>query len=130
MGEVVGFKRPADESRLVWVCNCGCTTFRLFADGHAECAGCETTANGEPEDWRERLPATPAEPLQVEPDGFAVKDIGDADVFLKRQAKDAGRIASVVILHDDALISSWQRSDADPDWIKTQLDHAKTRLVR
>lgn len=128
--EVVDLSKARRDARLIWVCSCGCTTFRLFADGYAECAGCEERARGEPEGWRERLPPEPAEPIQVEPDAFAVKSIDDADVFLKRTANNAADIATVIILRADGTIATWQRGDAVRGWIVEQLDHAKTRLVR
>lgn len=128
MDNVVSFP-PAEDKRLLWVCLCGCTTFRLFSDGHAECASCEDIANGEPDGWRERLPRVPADPELASVDSFAVKNIDDADVFLKRQARSPADIAAVVVLHSTAQISSWQRGDADVGWIRDQLDHAKTRLI-
>jgi hypothetical protein len=41
MGNVLSFPGTRTQPE-VWVCNCGCITFRLYRDGRIQCAQCDT----------------------------------------------------------------------------------------
>lgn len=36
----------AEGLREIWVCVCGCSTFRFYGDGTSECAGCDLALDG------------------------------------------------------------------------------------
>ena len=40
MGEILRFKRPKSEEPMIWACDCGCVTFRLYNNGTVQCAQC------------------------------------------------------------------------------------------
>jgi hypothetical protein len=50
MADIVNFTQP---DRLIWVCDCGCSTFSLFSDGVAECSLCAAPVTGAAEGWQE-----------------------------------------------------------------------------
>lgn len=53
MGNVLSFPGTRTQCPEVWVCNCGCLTFRLYRDGRVYCAQCnaETRGAGEYYPW-------------------------------------------------------------------------------
>jgi hypothetical protein len=113
---IVSLKTARDERKLIWVCNCGCTNFTAFSDGHLECSTCEAEACGYEENWRERLPDAPDEPEPVGADNFKrVFELDGANGFLRRHAK-SDDIAFVAIAHLDGSVSTFNAEPYDtPD---------------
>lgn len=48
-----------DEDIIIWVCNCGCSSFRILGDGGLECANCDQPAIGMPGQWHIQTPKPP-----------------------------------------------------------------------
>lgn len=107
MAEIVDLKSA---SRLIWLCgHCGCTTFRLYDDHTAECAGCENISEGS--QW-----VTPIQDKPKDPDkdsGGCVDVIGIGAVSLARRrvlktiSDKADDIAFVVAYFEDGAMSAW-----------------------
>lgn len=131
MSEVVQFPVREPE-HVVWVCNCGSTTHYHHASGEVECGSCGTYASGLTGEWRQRLPATPADPAELGGANFKVVNLNTAEVFLKRQLKDDSEIVAAVIVRHDGGTSTWGRDidgDARKGWLLSKLADAYRRMI-
>lgn len=125
MTEIVNF--PAKEKQpepLIWVCECGCSTFELCNDGTGRCALCNSVIGDEAEGgWL--VPATDKEWEGDDP----VRDVsgnGEPDfarrVTSKRVLEDD--VVLVVVVKQDGTVSTWTDIETDEQraWAKRQLD--------
>jgi hypothetical protein len=127
-------ERRREEGKLIWVCNCNCVSFRCYADGAIECASCDTISTSYEGEWRKRLPDTPLEPKEVEPDAVKVIGIDTVDVFLRRliAAFKAGHdLVAVLAIYQDGRSTTWQQGGLtvkQAGWLKRQIAKAARRL--
>lgn len=132
MSDVVDLEAERKGRRLIWVCSCGCTVFRCFADGAVECAECETVAVGYQGEWRVRLPDEPAAPREVDETCFKVVQLDSGLAFLRRRLNTGEEpIASVVITREG--ISTFADKDAVSgalDWLWDELTEAVRRMAK
>lgn len=134
MGEVVNLSRTS-EADLVWVCNCGCQTFRLRADGESECAACETLSAGETGGWRRRLPdPTFGADMPTTEGATSCTSLGSADAAIKRVLRkaDPDNLAALATIHSDGRISTWSM-DTDTRsrkaWLRKRMRTAYRLMV-
>lgn len=134
---VVEFKK-AERPDLIWVCGtCGCTTHRLYSDGRTSCAGCEKpSTDADDACWRERLPATPEDPLPLPDEAFKVVPLATPATFLQRRLRegDADQIDMALLVYVDGRIATyWDRkptlTDEDRAKVRTLLDEAYERIT-
>lgn len=144
MTTVIQFGRPQppeppkdDAPELIWVCRCGCKTFKLYADGHTECAGCGHHGAG-PEDalWRSKLPDPPPNPQPEEPDGdntISIQNLATSGAALQHVLRkaDPEETSIVIILQTDGGVSIWGGIDGDEQdgWFDRRIAVAKKLLI-
>lgn len=133
MAEIMAFPDPADR-RLIWVCNCGCTVHRAYADGEIRCADCDTAATADFGEWRQRLPDAPESPKEVGPENFKVVTLDSAETFLKRRLLEGcGGISVVIVVHADGGMATYAEEhfrDERAEWLHEQLAIAEARLTK
>lgn len=121
-----------DPERLVWTCQCGCTSHHAHLDSSLECASCGTMAAADQGEWRQRLPAPPEEAKPMDAGAFKVTGIGGAEGFLRRQAKDTSDIIAAIILNTDGSASTWATGFEGEErraWLDRQLERARVQLL-
>ena len=137
MSAVVDFPtRQAD--RIIWVCNCGCSTFSLRADGESECAHCGALAGADvnPGEWRSRLPDpdAPVRDLKSADNTRINREMGTAKRAIQTiLSTDPGELAAIVVLHSDGLTRTWSPCDFETRkqqrWLRARLRDALELLL-
>lgn len=133
MADLVDLTKRREEDRLIWVCVCGCTVHRLYADGSVRCADCDFPAHGAPDNWRLRLPPAPETPVELDEKNFRVIELDSAETFLKRRLREpTDGIAAIVVVYEDGGLATYgakTRTDAGAStWVREQLQIAADRL--
>lgn len=100
---VIPFK-PADP--LIWVCRCGCQSWRLQSDGQIECCNCLNISCDHHGDWITHLPE-PVPTDQTTAGTLIVKAMGNAG-FARN-----GVVRTIEQLHKDDKISLLSVYDTD-----------------
>ena len=110
MAEVVEFKKP---SPLIWVCECGCTTFQIFSDGNVTCAGCGAPHADEGSGWLDLPPENQHSGLDPDKTYRDVMGNGSVDFARQRLIRMAQSLenALIMVARYDGSISLW--SDAE-----------------
>lgn len=134
MTDVVDLKAAREAKRLIWVCNCGCTVHRAYAEGYIACADCETVGVGAPGEWRARLPEPPEAPRAVSDDCFQVISLDSAATFLKRRlAQPTDDIVFVALAHRDGFVSTYsegpRKEGKQASWTRRRLRDIADRLI-
>lgn len=117
---------------LVWVCNCGCTTFKLYEGGMTECASCgiEGAEGGE---WVHELPEPPMVAKERLPDtkvlSFADSPASALRTFLSRA--DAETMVAAIFIHTNGRVRTWGGVDTKDRvrWLQRRLKDAKELLT-
>lgn len=137
MAEVVQLRPNIDGGKLIWVCNCGCSTHHVRADGALECAHCGVVGIEKVGEWRERLPdPTTAHPASDGPDEKRVVSLGDTGAALKRMLRraedDAANVAFVLVYRRGGEVGVWgDRIEGDDQsaWFDRRCADAKDLLA-
>lgn len=126
MSEVVSFPAKKQEP-LIWICNCGCSSFELLSDATARCALCGVISeNG---GWY-----TPDADKVWDGDAPVREVAGNGDPeFAKRVTAKRllePDVVLAVVLKEDGLLATWTcvETDEQRDWIDRQLDRVKPML--
>lgn len=126
MSDVVKFPTKHKEP-MIWVCNCGCSSFELLSDATARCALCGVISeNG---GWH-----TPDTDLiwDGDPPMREVSGNGDPEFAKRVTAKrvlDPGVVLAVV-LKENGTISAWTNVETEEqrDWVDRQLGRVRPML--
>lgn len=125
---VVLKRREPEEKRLIWVCQCGCSTFELSNDGSAQCAFCRETRE-EGGGWFRK---------DHEPEWMGDEPISDVQgngsvefaqrVVAKRALSDDA--VALIVIRENGTIHVWSdlETDEQVDWTKRRIDDAKDLL--
>lgn len=110
---------------LVWICNCGCSTFELRSDGAAACAACDTPQSVDGAGWS----SWSAQSAKAEPETFRdVQGNGSVEFARRRVAQMATdeTAAVVVVVRRDGSISTWSEAEtaAQSKWCRRRLKQA------
>lgn len=121
---------PKERPDLIWICDCGCSTHRHYADGRVECASCSNTASISDDGWRRLMPESPLPPRPLE-SSFALTDLQDVEPFLRRRAKEAAGVAAVLVIYHDGEAATWVRGETATrqDWLTTKVGAALAQLL-
>lgn len=128
MGEVVDLTAARDERRLLLVCDCGSTTWNLFAGGTLECANCEEESP-EQSVWHERLPPVP-KPDEAVPStegDFRVLSLDTSEVWLKRKLAEWKDIVFAMVAFKDGSVSTFAKDlegENRRSWVRRRLVEA------
>lgn len=127
------------DPRVVLRCPCGCLTHYLRADGLVECAFCEEVVTHSPNDWRARLPVTPADPADVEDGDIIDCDLADETIAQRRVLKvgqdavRAGNLAVLVVVTREGAIRIWNDlmdGEARRIWFEDKLSTIRETVFR
>lgn len=128
MADVVDFPvRGGDAEVLVFVCDCGCSTFLLRSDGETQCASCDEISVGDGGGWSDHL-----EDAGEVADGVTifkdVQDGGSVDFARASAARRAGGDDRSLIMSagKDGSVSVWGAVDTIErrDWALRRLQDA------
>lgn len=125
---VVGLPTEPD---MVWICQCGCSTFYLVGDGSTECAACDTVVSGEQGGWNP--PKTTKEWDGPEP--FAdVQGDNNAEFARRRMsslANEADAVA-IVVVRDGGTIHAWSSAEGEEriTWVERRLSDAGDLIAK
>lgn len=152
MTDIIDFPEPkrnnivADPTiplnRIMLVCNCGCETFALYADGGMKCAYCNDPVDPETEKtWRERMPdPSPEELMKIEADDdVKVRNIfyGNPEMARRRVMRelslwsDLNRMALVIGYNIDGTGQSWTSIETEEqrEWVLRKIDSLRQYVV-
>lgn len=129
MGDIHEIRRPPPR---IWVCDCGCSTFELWADGSSKCAACGSNHEGHGSGWLER--SQDRESRHSDGDTFTdVQGNGSEEFARRRVARMAADddAALVVLARNDGSVSVWSKAEtkAQTKWARQRLKIA-AKLVR
>lgn len=116
-------KTPAEP--LIWICQCGCSTFELMSDGTVRCAICLLSSPGPEGGWY-----PPDTDRQWEGD-TPVRDIsanGDVDFAKNRVRRYANEddIATLLVLKENGNLHLWCKVETPEqlEWLKRKFETA------
>ncbi|MCB5411784.1 hypothetical protein [Pseudogemmobacter faecipullorum] len=117
----------------LWICACGCSTFRLLSDGTAVCAACDKDHEGIGSGWLDRSQdkVTAHKPDETFED---VQGNGSVEFARQRVAQRAKEpsVALIVVARDCGGISAWSAAETDEQiaWAESKLQQAAALIVR
>ncbi len=123
---VVSFPKR-EEPDAIFVCNCGCASFELHADGRATCRACMSIADDG--GWKVRRDGDASfEGQHIYSDG------GNADDFAERRVKREATKADWIIFGTyEGRIVSWSREFVDtPEreaWLRDHVDEGLKNIL-
>jgi hypothetical protein len=124
---VVNFPKR-EEPDAIWVCNCGCASFELHADGRATCRDCRSVADEG--GWKVRADG------DVSYDGMVTySDAGNGGEFAERKIKRDVQSAEWIICGTwSGRIMSWSDSFIEtPDqeaWLREHVEIGLTEILK
>lgn len=117
--EIIALKRPDPR---IWICPCGCSTFRLIETGEAECAACDRRADGERGGW-DTHPSN--QTTSVENPFDIVQGNGSVEFAKARAARRAQEpdAALIAVAREDGTVTIWSAAENPKQikWAKRQL---------
>ena len=100
---VISFPAKAKDETVIFVCNCGCASFTLRADGFAECRNCEAVSDDG--GWRARKDTDPDFTGQA-----TFEDGGSTAEFAEHKAKrDVSSADWIIFGTNEGRVVSWAR---------------------
>lgn len=124
---VVSFPKREDPD-MIFVCNCGCATFELHADGRATCRGCHSVADDG--GWKVR-----GEGDQTFDGPVSFSDAGNSGDFAERKIKrDAQKAEWIICGTWEGRIMSWCDSFIETpeqeEWLRQNVDIGLTEILK
>ena len=128
MGNVVRFsaKEP-----LIWVCNCGCSTFELLDSGIASCAACGSVADVDGSGWS----SWTAVSRHSEDEAFTdIQGNGSVEFAKRRVARLAqdDDVSVLVVIRSDGGLTVWSAAETQDqiEWVKRKISQASNLIGR
>lgn len=129
MSEVVKFGPKAPKDPMIWVCECGCSTFELLSDNTVRCPVCETVSPSPDGGWY--APDTDKTWEGKDPDEGPIRDIsGNSSVEfararLRKLASDDEAVG-VCVFKADGSVHAWSMVETAEQlqWFREKLDIA------
>lgn len=129
--------------KVIYVCNCGCQSFRLYPSAAVECANCGSphavpNAVGE---WVKQLPELPPTITGTDGGTMSIKALGSVDfarAMVLRTLNDwakAGKLGMIAGYHHDGTGKIWTdvTTQSQKDWVLRRLrelaDHIEQTKV-
>jgi len=106
----------------IWICDCGCSSFTLRADGEAECCNCELVADGVGGGWMERIRNGPSRDPEADPPYADVQGNGSEEFARRRLQRLASQddVVALAVVKEDGRVSSWSVAETDEQIAWTQ----------
>lgn len=104
-----------EETRLVYVCDCGCSTFSLIDDGSAECAHCGAPANAASGGWMSSIEHAPMRAEGASSAFRSVRGNGSVDFVRARLVSIAQEeeTDTIIVGQRDGEIALWTDSSEE-----------------
>lgn len=130
MSNVVQLRGPEP---MLWVCECGCSTFELMSDGAARCAVCKADHEGLGSGWLDR--STDRRTHHNEDSSFLdIQGNGSIEFARHRLGQLANDPSATLIAVADAAggVSVWSAAETDQqiEWAQHKLTQAIDLIVR
>lgn len=130
MTNVVELNKPEP---MLWVCDCGCSTFELLSDGTARCAGCNASHDGMDGGWLEKA----GDKRTKYAEGDIVADVqgnGSVEFARRRLAKIAADddVSLLIVAKRDGAVSVWSEAETEAQlkWVKKRIKIGKNLILR
>ena len=112
--------------KMLWVCDCGCTTFHLFQGEPPRCANCDSLAGtADHSGWTACLPPRMSQKSDTDMFSIVGAPEGDTDFPRRRMARRAleESAAMVVVGFKSGEVAVWSEAAcrAQADWVKSRL---------
>lgn len=118
---------------LVWVCRCGCSTFKLYEGGVSECANCnKQSADGG--EWVNELPEPEGPVRDVLPDTkiISLTDASPAAALRGMLNRvDADALTALIAIESNGRVRTWGGVDTEDrrEWLDERLEDARGLLT-
>lgn len=116
---------------LIWVCKCGCSTFKLYDSDEVECAQCGVISPAEAEWVKDPTPKNPAAPASIE---RVIAVASSVEMTLRRLLKDdPNKLVVLIAIEGSGKTITWADDCDTPEriaWLDRQLASARKMLVR
>lgn len=128
-GNVTEFPHP-DRNKLMLLCDCGCETFNLIANGNMECAYCDKVVDEKSDRWIERMPVpTHASPVEDSDDFVRNSYLRTSTFARKKIAKnishwsDTNQVAMMLGYNNDGRGHLWVdiETEEQREWVMRKL---------
>jgi hypothetical protein len=128
MGEVINISADAP---LVWVCECGCSTFHMMSDSSAECSACEKAHDGIGNGWIDRDRRSSVPPGDVFADTQGNGSVEFARLRVAKMASD-DNVRALIVAREDGSISTWTAAEdaAQVAWVVEKVHQACDLMAR
>ena len=119
---------------MIWICDCGCSTFNLRDDAEAECAACDALVVGAGQGWYERIADQPKRDPNLEDPTADVQSNGSEDFARRRIASFAhdDDVFCNIVIRDDGTVHVWGRerleTRAQISWMTRKLRIARQMM--
>ena len=129
MGNITKLERPS----VIWVCECGCSSFNIREDGEAECCVCSQLADADGQGWYDRT--KDGHQRSDDLDGPIEDTSGNGSMeFVRRRVAQLATDETAVLLvvaREDGSVSAWSVAETEDqiDWVSEKLE-AAMRLVQ
>ncbi|TPJ70469.1 hypothetical protein [Mesorhizobium sp. B2-6-7] len=115
----------------IWVCGCGCSTFKVYDDQHLECAQCGIIPSAQGQWVTAPVPETLSKPEHIE---HVTTVSSAADWTLRKLLKGTVTPLALVLAIEESGKSTLWGSDCDtPErvaWLDRQFANARLMLTR
>lgn len=127
---VVNFPSPTP---VIWVCECGCSTFELHETGEAVCANCQCTSSASGGAWFEDITKGPARDPDAPPPIADVQGNGSVEFARGRIQQLAAQSDAVVlvVVRECGAVHTWSATETDEQiqWAKRKIAEGEA-LIR
>jgi CDGSH-type Zn-finger protein len=116
---------------LIWVCTCGCSTFRFFSNGTHECASCGIISDAG--EWMAEKPAAPVTPRETERETRVISFAGSPQQAMREMLRKGldENILALVAIGEDSRVRTWGGVDTKKRsaWLGRRLKEARELLT-
>lgn len=132
---IVEFPKKLRDTDYIWVCGCGCSTFKIRGDGELECASCYT--NPEPDEnsgWFDRIADDgdrDEEPTQIRTGNDDNGDFGERLIKTDAAKPD---VTWIMFGRDNGGVSVWFKHEFDGEehfnWLDERITVGRNLLMK
>lgn len=128
MTKVVDFRQ---KDPMIWVCDCGCSTFNLLSDGKAACSVCAAPVVGAVDGWQDdTITARPREKPLVPRNDHQGNGSAEFALALIRKSVMSDAAVLIVVAESDSRTRLWAAANTKEQikWTRERLKDAETLL--
>lgn len=124
MGDVVDLTPP---EALIWVCDCGCSTFHLLSDGVAYCSVCREPVIGSNAGWQDNtISAGEREEPLIPRSDHQGNGSPEFALALARRSANGNDVKLIIVADESSRTRVWAAAEtsAQMEWCKERVQDA------